>query len=61
MSLNKVASEWLMARRVISDAAIEAGVLVSRADAFAEAVIARLAAHEPPIVLEVLGEDKSYR
>lgn len=51
MSLATIAREWKAARTVISRAAAEAGV--QQPDGFAEAVIARLASHNPPILLEM--------
>jgi hypothetical protein len=51
--LNRIAAEWLAARRVIYGALVEWGASANEAEARAEAIIARLAAHDPPILLEM--------
>lgn len=51
MSLADVAKEWLMARRVIAQAAVDAKI-PSDPYTFAECVLARLAQHEPPLLIE---------
>ncbi len=53
MSMDAVAREWLAARKIIGNSAIEAGIKVADANRFAEAVIARLAHHDPPILLDM--------
>jgi len=52
MSMDAIAKEWLAARKVIQEAALEAGISMD-ANRFAEAVIARLANYKPPILLEI--------
>ncbi len=51
MSMDAIAKEWLMARKIISDALYELGV--NQPISTAEAVIARLGSHSPPILLQV--------
>ena len=55
MSMESIAKEWLAARKVIADAAVEAQIPIE-SNRFAEAVIARLANHKPPILLEMEGD-----
>lgn len=55
MSLSAVAMEHAAARSVISAAASEVGV--KDCEHFASAVIARLASHRPPILLDMQLED----
>ena len=52
--LKRIATEWLAARDVISNALCEWGMAqAGEAERTAEAIIARLAAHDPPILLEM--------
>ena len=53
--LDRIAKEWLAARDVIANALRDWGV--PQADARAEAIIARLAAHKPPILLDMEEPD----
>jgi hypothetical protein len=53
--LDRIAKEWLAARFVISLALSEWGI--PQADARAEAIIARLASHDPPILLEMQDKE----
>jgi hypothetical protein len=55
--LDNIAKEWRAARDVIQQALAEWDVQQSQARA--EAIIARLAAHKPPILLEMEEADKS--
>ena len=51
--LKRKAAVWRAARDVIAAALVEWGTTPAAADARAEAIIARLAAHDPPILLEM--------
>ena len=52
--LDRIAKEWLAARQVIATALGEwYGGSPERLQAKADAIIARLAAHDPPILLEM--------
>ncbi len=57
--LSRIASKWLEARNVIADALMEL-IPMTRPAAFriAEAIIARLAHHKPPILIEMQPEDE---
>jgi hypothetical protein len=55
--LDRIAKEWLAAREVIAAALGQwYGGSPERLSARAEAIIARLAAHDPPILLEMEDE-----
>ena len=52
--LQRVAEEWVTARDVIAEVLIQyAHVTEARGRRLAEAIIARLAANKPPILLEI--------
>jgi hypothetical protein len=51
--LDRIATEWLAARDVIAAALLEWGTTKAASVVRAEAIIARLAAHDPPILLEM--------
>lgn len=53
MKLDRIAKEWLAARQITADALREWGTTPAAADVRAEAILARLAAHDPPILLEM--------
>ncbi len=58
MTLDQVAREWLAARDCIRDALFDADVCNKElAERIAEVVIARLASHDPPILLEMQKEE----
>jgi len=48
--LNRIAAEWLAARDVIAGCLVD---ITANPQHRAEAIIARLAAHDPPILLEM--------
>jgi hypothetical protein len=57
--LDRIAKEYLAARRIIATALGEwYGGSPERLNAKAEAIIARLAAHDPPILLDMQDEEK---
>jgi hypothetical protein len=60
MSEESIAHEWLAARNIIADFLQEMRPLLPRDlhKRNAAAIIARLAAHEPPILLESAGEQE---
>jgi len=51
--LDRIAKEYLAAREVIANALQEFGTFSPVARVRAEAILARLAAHDPPILLEM--------
>ena len=57
--LDHIAREWLAARNIISDALQEWGTVSPVATVRAEAIIARLASHKPPILLEMEKDDNA--
>jgi hypothetical protein len=59
-TLNAVTSEWLSARNVISDTLQRYGMPSAVAHARAASIIARLAKHDPPILLEMQTEKPQH-
>lgn len=55
--LDRIAKEWIAARDTIADFLFESGMDRERAEILAEAIIARLAAHNPPILLSMEATD----
>lgn len=51
--IGSVANDWMLARDVIASVFRDLGFTKSRAEGTAGVIIARLAAHDPPILLDV--------
>ncbi len=58
--MEAIAREWLISRNVIRQALMEMGQPLDIAERNAAAIIARLASHDPPILLEMQADLGHY-